>query len=108
MERLLLYVFIVSLMVKFVKWGVLRYNRNMNLAEDVEVLTGVGPKTAEILRKYGIRTVRDFFYNLPRDYENFEAPTSISEMKPGKVVIKGRIDSLSTRRARRTRTAPTA
>ena len=73
----------------------------MNLFDSVEVLKGIGPKTADTLKKYGIRTVRDLFYNLPRDYENFEAPTSISEMKPGKVVIKGRIDSLSTRRARR-------
>ena len=73
----------------------------MDLFEPVEVLSGVGPKTAEVLRKYGIRTVRDFLYNLPRDYENYEAPTSISEMRPGKVVVKGRIDSLSTRRARR-------
>ena len=73
----------------------------MNLFESVEVLKGVGPRTAETLRKYGIRTVRDFFYNLPRDYENYEAPTSISEMRPGKVVIKGKIDSLSTRRAKR-------
>ncbi len=73
----------------------------MDLFDSVEVLTGVGPKTAEILRKYGIRTVRDFFYNLPRDYENYEAPTSISEIRPGKVVIRGKIDSLSTRRARR-------
>ena len=61
----------------------------------------MGPKTAETLRKHGIRTVRDFFYNLPRDYENYEAPTSIAEMRPGKVVIKGKIDSLTTRRARR-------
>ena len=73
----------------------------MDLFEPVEVLSGVGPKTAEVLRKYGIRTVRDFLYNLPRDYENYEAPTSISEMRPGKVVVRGRIDSLSTRRARR-------
>ena len=73
----------------------------MDLFADVEVLSGVGPKTAEVLRKYGIRTVRDFLYNLPRDYENYEAPTSISEMRPGKVVIRGKIDSLSTRRARR-------
>ena len=73
----------------------------MDLFADVEVLSGVGPKTAEVLRKYGIRTVRDFLYNLPRDYENYEAPTSIREMRPGKVVIRGKIDSLSTRRARR-------
>ncbi len=73
----------------------------MDLSQGVENLKGVGPKTAEVLRKYGIRTIRDFFYNLPRDYENFEAPTSISEIRPGKVVIRGKIDSLSTRRARR-------
>lgn len=67
----------------------------------VEELKGIGPKTAEILKKYGIRTVRDFFYNLPRDYENYEKPTSISEIKPGKIVVRGKIDSLSTRRARK-------
>lgn len=73
----------------------------MNLFDSIENLKGIGPKTAETLKKAGIKTVRDFFYNLPRDYENYEAPTSISEMRPGKVVIKGKIENLSTRRARR-------
>lgn len=73
----------------------------MNLFDSVEVLKGIGPKTAKILQKYGIRTVRDFFYNLPRDYENYAHPTKIAEIRPGKVVIRGKIDSLSTRRARR-------
>lgn len=68
---------------------------------NVEVLSGVGPKTAAVLSKYGIRTVRDFFYNLPRDYESYQAATSIAEMRPGKVVVKGRISDLTTRRARR-------
>ena len=73
----------------------------MNLFDSVEELKGVGPKTAEVLKKYGIRTVRDYFYNLPRDYENYEAPVSISEIRPGKVVVRGRIDKITTRRARR-------
>ena len=73
----------------------------MNLSDSVENLKGVGPKTAEVLKKFGIRTVRDFLYNLPRDYENYGAPVSISVIRPGKVVIRGKIDSLSTRRARR-------
>ena len=73
----------------------------MFLDEGVESLKGVGPKTAEVLKKAGIKTVRDFFYNLPRDYENFEAPVSISEIRPGKVSIRGKIDSISTRRARK-------
>ena len=47
------------------------YNRDMDFFGGVECLKGVGPKTAEILRKYGIRTVKDFLYNLPRDYENY-------------------------------------
>ncbi|MBQ2672655.1 ATP-dependent DNA helicase RecG [Candidatus Saccharibacteria bacterium] len=73
----------------------------MDLAQPVEELKGIGPKTAETLKKYGIRTLRDFFYNIPRDYENFAAPTSISEIQPGKIVIRGKIDKISTRRARR-------
>ena len=36
----------------------------MNLDADVEVLKGVGEKMAEVLHKFGIRTVKDFFYNL--------------------------------------------
>lgn len=72
----------------------------MNLEESVEYLKGIGPKTAEILKKAGIKTVRDFFYNLPKDYENFSAPSTIAEMQPGKVVIKGRITALVSRRAR--------
>lgn len=74
----------------------------MNLLfEQVESLKGIGPKTAETLKKYGIKTVRDFFYNLPRDYENFERPTTISEIRPGKVVIKGKIEKITTRRAKK-------
>ena len=73
----------------------------MNLSDSVETLKGIGPKTAETLKKAGIKTVRDFFYNLPRDYENFQAATSIAELRPGKVVVKGRIEKLTSRRARK-------
>lgn len=73
----------------------------MDLLASTEELKGIGEKTAETLKKYGIRTVRDFFYNLPRDYENFQQATSIAEMKPGKVAIKGKISHLTSRRARR-------
>ena len=71
------------------------------LDDKVEILKGVGPKRAEILKKAGIRTVRDFFYNLPRDYESFTAPVSISEIRPGKVVVRGRIAKIKTWRAKR-------
>lgn len=73
----------------------------MDLNAPIETLKGVGPKTAAALARAGIRTLRDFFYNLPRDYENFTVPTSIAEIRPGKVVVRGKIADLSTRRARR-------
>ena len=73
----------------------------MNLSEPVETLKGIGPKTAAILKKYGIKTVKDFFYNLPKNYESYAAPTTISEIRPGKVVIRGKISELTSRRARR-------
>lgn len=75
----------------------------MDLNDPVETLKGIGPKTAEILKKAGIISVRDFFYNLPRDYENFSAPTTIAAMEPGKVVIRGRITALKSHQARRRR-----
>lgn len=73
----------------------------MDLSASVETLKGVGPKTAEALKKAGIKTVRDFFYNLPRDYENFQAASKIEDLRPGKVVVKGKIENLTSRRARR-------
>ena len=73
----------------------------MDLMDSVDVLKGVGPKTATVLKKFGIKTVRDFVYNLPRDYENYDSPTSIAEMRPGKVVIRGKVSGLKTRQTKR-------
>lgn len=74
---------------------------SLDLTQPIETLKGIGPKTAEALGKAGIKTLRDFFYNLPRDYENFQAATSISELKPGKVVVKGKIENLTSKRSRK-------
>ena len=73
----------------------------MNLTDSVETLKGIGPKTAETLKKVNIKTVRDFFYNLPRDYENYQAATTIAEVEPGKIVVKGKIENLKLIRAKR-------
>ena len=73
----------------------------MNLTDSISSVKGVGPKTEEILNKSGIFTVRDLLYYLPRTYENFTETTRLSEIKPGKVVIKGKISDLKTRRTTR-------
>lgn len=79
----------------------------MDLSADVEELRGVGEKTAGALRKAGIKTLRDFFYTLPRDYGIFQAARTIAEAQPGKVTVRGKIDSLSTKQAQKRRLAIT-
>ncbi len=73
----------------------------MDLAAPIEEVKGIGPKTAEILNKAGIFTLRDLVYHLPRDYENFQQAQNIAELKPGKVTIKAHIEGITTRRMRR-------
>ena len=80
----------------------------MNLLGSVENLKGIGPKTAATLKKYGIKTIRDFFYNLPRTYENYQMASTIASLRPGKVVVRGEIENLTSRRGRRRNMSITA
>ena len=73
----------------------------MNLFDKVEAIRGIGPKTAEILKKSGLFTVRDLFYYLPRAYDSYISAQKISDIRPGKIVIKGKIDDLHLTRTRR-------
>ncbi|MFB3924928.1 MAG: ATP-dependent DNA helicase RecG [Syntrophales bacterium] len=54
------------------------------LSRPVQVIKGVGPKTAAILGKKGIQTVRDILYFLPRKYEDRRTVRSISEARIGR------------------------
>ena len=71
----------------------------MNLQADIATVKGVGPKTAAALRQAGIRTVGDLLYLLPRAYENYQTVTDIAHLRPGKVMVKGKITNLKTNRA---------
>ena len=73
----------------------------MDLAAPIEEVKGIGPKTAEILHKAGIFTLRDLVYHLPRDYEDFQQAQDIASLKPGKVTVKAKVESITTRRMRR-------
>ena len=61
----------------------------------VDEIKGIGPKTLAILEKSGISTFRELLYYLPRSYENFTATTKLSEIRPGKVVVRGKISDLN-------------
>lgn len=73
----------------------------MDLASPVEEVKGIGPKTAEVLHKAGIFTLRDLVYHLPRDYEDFQQAQNISDLKPGKVTVKAKVEDVKLRRMRR-------
>lgn len=71
------------------------------LFSPVTNLKGIGPKTAGLLAKAGIHTVRDLLYYLPRDYQDYTTSAPIVALRPGKVMIRGQISNLKTRPTRR-------
>lgn len=73
----------------------------MRLSTRLELVKGVGPKTAEQLHRAGLATVQDILYFLPRKHEDFTHLLPISELKPGKVTIKAKCESISTKIVRR-------
>ncbi len=73
----------------------------MDLTAPIEEVKGIGPKTAEVLNKAGIFTLRDLLYHLPRDYDSFQNAQKIVDLKPGQVTVKAKIEDIKTRRMRR-------
>lgn len=80
----------------------------MNLQTSIESVKGVGPKTAEQLRKSGLRTVGDLINFLPRKHEDFSKVSDIRDINPGKVTIRARCESVEIKRVRRGMTVTTA
>ena len=73
----------------------------MDLGAPIQDVKGIGPKTAEVLHKAGIFTLRDLVYHLPRDYEDFQQAQHIADLKPGNVTVRAYVDEIKTRRMRR-------
>lgn len=73
----------------------------MDLSQEVTKVEGIGEKTAAQFKKAGIYTLRDFLYFLPRDYENFQSTVKICDLRPGKVLVRGRISELETTSTKR-------
>lgn len=56
----------------------------MRLSDPVTAIRGVGEKTAELMRKLGIETVEELLHAYPRNYDRYEPPVRIEEIKrPG-------------------------
>lgn len=79
------------------------YNYPMDLSAGIETVKGVGPKTAELLKRANLRTVGDLLYCLPRVYENYQTTVNIEDLRPGKIIIRGKISDLHLVRTSRRR-----
>ena len=73
----------------------------MQLNSSLGEIKGIGPKTAEALAARGFQTFKDLLYYFPRKYEDYAAYTKISEIRPGKVVVRGKIRGLRNIHTRR-------
>lgn len=73
----------------------------MNLNTSLQKIKGVGDKTAEQFAEAGLRTVGDLIDFLPRKHEDFSEVTPIADLQPGKVTIRARCESVSTRIVKR-------
>lgn len=73
----------------------------MNLSTALKEIKGVGPKSSELLSRAGLETVDDILARFPRTYEDYSVVSDIKDLLPGKVVVRARCESISTRIVRR-------
>ncbi len=59
----------------------------MQKNDKVTSLKGVGPKKASALQKMKIRTIEDFLYYYPREYQDRRHPKTISALKEGEIAL---------------------
>ena len=63
-----------------------------NLDAPVDSLKGIGAKTKQTFEKAGIETLEDLIHYYPREYERYEAPVSVMELKEGMyAAVSGRL-----------------
>lgn len=64
----------------------------MDIKDSVTVLKGVGPKKAELLGKFNIKSVEDMLFFFPRDYEDRRNVMHICDLKNGQpALVKAKV-----------------
>jgi len=68
----------------------------------VSELRGVGPKSAQKLAAFGIETVQDVLFHLPRRYEDRTRIVPVGSLRPGgHAVIEAKVDLAEIKYGRR-------
>ena len=73
----------------------------MLLSDPVDVIPGVGPKTAVAFREKGVQSIEDLLLYLPRRHDDFSHIVDIRHISPGPVSIRAKINNITSRRGRR-------
>ena len=77
-------------------------NKTKELSTPIQVMRGVGPKLATILKRKGIETVEDALYFVPRKYEDRREIKPISRVEAGKTeTVLGEIVSMEVKTSKR-------
>lgn len=71
------------------------------LKQPVTTVKGVGNVLADKLYGLGVETVEDLLYFFPRKYDDFSQVAKIATLRPGKVTVKGKVESVVGRHIRR-------
>ena len=69
----------------------------MRLSDNLEILTGIGPKTARLYKKIGLETVEDLIHHYPRRYDDFSKIEPIDNILPGSVTVKAKLVTIEGR-----------
>lgn len=71
------------------------------LDNSLTTIKGVGPELEQKFRLLGVHTVNDLIHYYPKRYEDYSVVSKISDIKLGKVTIRGRVKEAKGRYVRR-------
>src|SRR5687768_1114833 len=75
--------------------------RRMRLDNPITVVKGVGEALSKRLEGLGIHSVQDLIYFFPRKYDDFSQITPIEKLRPGKVTLQAKVESVNGRYVKR-------